>query len=163
MIKRISIFALAFLLISGVSFAANIPKVVDPESSGESWGMTVYNNSGADLDDGDIVIWDIDSSTSDAYMYVTRTSTANTGPIAGVVRGTITSGSVGEITIFGLDTCDVVTTTNITGAGSPIGTSTTAGSGQRNDNSDGYIVGHSQQAITVGSSTAVIFVNPERN
>ena len=59
------------LFVTSSASAANIPLVTSPSDGGEKWLMNVYNNSGSALDEGDIVVWDIDASTGDDYMYVT--------------------------------------------------------------------------------------------
>lgn len=70
--------------------------------------IPVYNNSGSALDEGDVVVWDIGSSTGDNDLYVTTTTTADTGLVAGVVgSGGIASASVGSIIVYGLAQCDV--------------------------------------------------------
>lgn len=161
--KRLKILSLAVLLsfvMIGFAFSAQIPDVTQPQAGSEKWSMSVFNNSSSALDDGDIVIWDIDSSTGDAFMYVNTTATANTGPIAGVVQGAISAKSVGSITIYGLDTVDVISTFSSSGPGQVITTSGTTGSGQAGGSTSDYIVGHLQQSVTLGAGSAVIFVNP---
>lgn len=70
--------------------------------------IPVYNNSGSALDEGDVVVWDIGSSTGDNDLYVTTTTTADTGLVAGVVApGGIAAASVGSIIVYGLAQCDV--------------------------------------------------------
>src|SRR3990167_8649697 len=72
--------------------------------------ITVYNNASADLDAGDVVVWDIDASTGDNDLYVTTTTTADTGLVAGVVwPDAITDGSEGSLVVFGFAECDTGT------------------------------------------------------
>ena len=159
MIKRIlSLVILLSFIVTGIAFSAQIPDVTQPASGPEKWQMSVFNNSGAALDDGDLVIWDVGSSTGDDDMYVTTSTTAGTGPIAGVVEGSIAIASTGSITVYGVTNVDTdgggVTGagTNMT-VGSQTGTATTIGS-----RTNAHLLGVSV-AATASNSTQ-IFVNP---
>ena len=126
--KKLLLSLVAILALAGVALAANIPSVVDPQNGPETWLTAVYNNSGSTLDVGDVVVWDIGSSTGDDDNYVTTTTTASTQIVAGVVYpAAIAAASTGSIAIKGIATCDV----NSVGANamSPLCTSTTGGSG----------------------------------
>ena len=107
MIKKYLFIVLALLLMFGVANAANIPMVLDPQNAPEVWTTEVYNNSGATLTSGMVVVWDSATDTTDAsYAYrtswVTTTSTADLINVAGVVvDGTIVAGDVGTIAIYG--------------------------------------------------------------
>lgn len=91
--------------------------------------IPVYNNSGATLDAGDVVIANFSASTGDNDLYVTTSTTADTGIVVGVVwPADIASTDVGSVVVYGFAECDV----NIGGISvdGPICTSTTAGSGK---------------------------------
>lgn len=159
--KHLLIISLALLFCLGVAFsvhAANIPTVTSPSDSGERWLMNVYNNSGAALDDGDIVIWDIDASTGDDYMYVDTIETQDTGPIAGVVNGSISTAEVGQIVIYGQKDVDLAGIRN-GGIGVTVTTSTTTGSGEPIGGAK-YYVGFLMETVAKGTSSASIMVNP---
>lgn len=120
---------LSLLALAGVSHAANIPGAVDPKGGPEVWTVPVYNNSGGTLDVGDVVIWDIVSSTGDNDNYVTTTTTADyTGPVAGVVYpADIAAGDSGTIAIYGVVQVDAIAA-HLTSDNALACTSTTAGS-----------------------------------
>lgn len=80
----------------------------------------VLNNSGAILNDGDVVIWD-----TSADRAVTRTATRDHKKVAGVVRGQIASGAYGRIQTDGIGYVRVTATT---ARGDLLVTSTTNGS-----------------------------------
>lgn len=161
--KKLKLFSLAILLsfvVIGFAFAAQIPDITQPSTGNESWSMQVHNNSGAALDDGDVVIWDIDSSTGDDDMYITTTSTKGTGPIAGVVKGSIAIGDVGTIVVYGYATVDTVGAGEAGGRGTPMTTSGTTGSVTTDAAAGNYILGDSVVATSSGST--IVFVNPGR-
>ncbi len=160
--KQFKILSLAILLsfaVTGLAFSAQIPDITQPTTGNEAWNMQVFNNSGAALDAGDVVIWDIDSSTNDEFMYVDTTETAGTGPIAGVVLDTIGISETGTITVYGYATVDTAPRT-VTGRGTAMTTSATTGSAQAIVFGAGetYVLGHSLVATSSGST--IVFVNP---
>lgn len=160
MIKKLAlIFALVTIGFTGVALAAGIPEVTSPRDSSEYWTMKVYNNASADLDAGDVVIWDIDSSTGDNDMYVTTTTTQGTGPVAGVVLNAITDGDVGTIVVYGVTTVDTDPTAGVGAVGIPMGTSGVVGNAQPCDAAD-YYLGFSLVATSSNSTT--VFVCPGR-
>src|SRR3990167_11398181 len=127
--KKLLLALMAFLLLGGVSFAANIPNVVDPDdgSPSEVWITPVYNNSGGTLDVGDVVVWDMEQSTGDDDNWVTTTTTAATSLVAGVVYPRdIVSADIGTIAIRGPVAVDAAGSLN--SVDGPACTSTTAGS-----------------------------------
>lgn len=149
--KKILSLSLALLLIAGASFAHNVS--INPKDGPMTITVPVYNNSGSILDAGDVVVWDIGSSTGDNDNYVTTTTTGDTVLVAGVVYpADISTGDTGSIAIFGVVDCDV----NAFGAvpaGTPLCTSTTAGAGRACINSaDSKAYGHATAAISVSSS-----------
>jgi len=125
--KILSLVAILVLGIATVSYAffgAADPKTTDGAANVK---IPVYNNSGSALDEGDVVVWDIGSSTGDNDLYVTTTTTANTGLVAGVVsEAGIAAASNGSIIVYGLAKCDLV---DGVAAGGLICTGTTAGGG----------------------------------
>lgn len=126
--RSIKLFLLSLLFVSmaGLGYAANIPELVDPDEGPEVWVTSVYNNSGGTLDAGDIVVWDISSSTGDNDNYVTTTTSACTHLVAGVVYpNDIAAGKPGTIAIRGIVDVDAVSGTIVTNTA--IGTSATAG------------------------------------
>jgi len=127
------IVVLAILSLSGIAFGAGIPTAVEPQNSPEIWTMEVYNNSGAVLQSGMVVVWDFENSSSpaiytDRLMYVTTTATTDHVFTAGVVvDDTIPITGVGTICVWGpvyvlcQDAADAVTVSGL------VGTSTTTG------------------------------------
>lgn len=94
-------FVLAILLMASVASAATIPGAVNAKEGPEIWTTTVYNNSGAALESGTVVIWDIDAATGDDDNYV-NTSTTESALVAGVVwPAQIATASIGIIAIRG--------------------------------------------------------------
>lgn len=104
--KRYLFILAALLLVSGVAVAANIPMVVAPGDGPEIWTTEVYNDSGAALSSGSVVVWDYTDSDMYDYdlrrMYVTTSTTADDVAVAGiVVSPTIAAGDTGTIAIWG--------------------------------------------------------------
>lgn len=158
-----SIF-LALLLsfsMTGVVFAANIPEYIDPDDGGpEIWTTEVYNNSGAALDIGDIVVWDIGSSTGDNDNWVTTTTTADTFLVAGVVYPVgITTAATGTIAIKGPVSVDVITA-SATAAGQLICSSATAGSGANCTTQTGQAAAIGFTNAAASSGTVMVTVQP---
>ena len=96
-------------------------------AGGANVRIPVYNNSGADLDEGDVVVWDIGSATGDDDLYVTTTTTSDTGLVAGVIASTCTTGSDCSLIVYGLAQCDLGA--QGVGAGGILCTSVTTGGG----------------------------------
>ena len=128
--KKYLISLLSLLLVTGVAFGASIPSGVNPKEGPEIWLTEVYNNSGTALDAGDVVVWDIGSSTGDNDNYVTTTTTKDTALVAGVVYPAgIAASASGSIAIRGVVDCDLLAAQDAA-AGSFICTSGTAGDGK---------------------------------
>jgi len=109
--KKLFLTLLAILLITGIASAAGIPYYVDAKTGPEVWITSVYNNSGGTLDVGDVVVWDISSSTGDNDNYVTTTTTASTFLVAGVVYPLdIAAANEGTIAIMGPVAVDCAST-----------------------------------------------------
>lgn len=127
--KRWFIVLVSILSICSVTTAQAYFMIADPKSSNGAARVKVpvYNNSGSALDTGDVVIWDVGSSTGDNDLYVTTTTTANTGLVAGVVDSAIGAASVGFIVTYGFAECDIANTVL---NGTLICTGITAGSGR---------------------------------
>lgn len=90
--------------------------------------IPVYNNSGGTLDAGDVVVADFDASTGDNDLYVTTTTTADTGLVIGVVwPADIAATAVGSVVVYGFAECDV--DAGGIGEASTLCTGTTAGTG----------------------------------
>jgi hypothetical protein len=125
-IKLFLLLALSMTMFAGVAQSHEIWQ--EPQNGGPaSVKIAVYNNSGSALDEGDVVVWDVGSSTGDDDLWVTTTTTVDTEIVAGVVgSGGIGIGGVGSITIFGHAQCDVSTSV---AAGGLICTKGTAGGG----------------------------------
>src|SRR3990167_5752867 len=130
--KLLNVF-LVVLLILGmavVSQAASIPQSERGNEGPAPWYIPVYNNSGSDFDAGDVVTWDIGSSTGDNDNYVTTTTASDTLLVAGVVwPNAITAGDTGTIAIKGVVECDIGA--QGVGAGGPLCTSATTGGGDQ--------------------------------
>lgn len=154
--KKILSFIFALLLLAGVANAS--VWVADPRTTegSASLKIDVYNNSGGALDAGDVVIWDIGSSTGDDDLYVTTTTTAETSIVAGVVwPAAIASGGIGSIVVYGFAQCDIGGAS--VAANSPVCTSTTAGGGKScTDASVKYAI---QTVATAASGSDDCFVN----
>lgn len=153
--KFLSLFVAALLLtgFATESFATVIPSAEDPLNGSQLSLKPVYNNSGAALSAGDVVVWDISNSTGDDDNYVTTTTTGDTVLVAGVVyRNSIPAASTGYIVVNG------VVPVNIYGGGNtvngPLCSSTVAGKARsclNNDVAFGYVttvVDSSNQANT---------------
>ncbi len=148
---------MAVLLIAGPVSAASIPGVEDPKDGPGVWLVPVFNNSGATLDEGDVVVWDISSSTGDNDNYVTRTTTADTFLVAGVItNSSVVDQSTGTIAIRGVVTVD--TTTSV-GIGSLMCSSGTAGSATQCSStvSDADAFGFATAASAAGTATVYVF------
>lgn len=129
--KKYLVCLLSLLLISGVAYGASIPNAVNPKDGPEIWLTEVYNNSGSALDAGDVVVWDIGSSTGDDDNYVTTSTTADTMLVAGVVYPAgIAASASGSIAIKGIVDCDVPSASGTIAAGSYLCTSGVAGNGK---------------------------------
>jgi len=124
------ILLIAILLVFSVSTSQAFFMIADPITTegAANVKVPVHNNSGTALDEGDVVVWDVGSSTGDNDLYVTTTTTADTGLVAGVVsQGGIAVGDQGSIVVYGLAQCDIVDPGPA--AGALLCTSGTAGGG----------------------------------
>lgn len=151
---------LAILLVAGVAHAISIPQSEDPKTGPAVWTVPVYNNSGGTLDVGDVVVWDIASSTGDDDNYVTTTTTADTFLVAGVVYGNdILAASRGVIAVHGVVSVDLVTTSHVN-AGTLLCSGTTAGAAQACSDltSDNEAIGFSVTEAGTGASTGQVFL-----
>ncbi len=124
--KKLLSFLFAALLLTTLTGAVLAHTIAyDPQSTMGNIAVPVYNNSGAALAAGDVVVWDIGSSTGDDDAYVTTTTTADTSIVAGIIwPATINAGNTGSMVIWGLAQCDIKGASN---AGSVLCSSTTAG------------------------------------
>lgn len=141
-------FFLALLLVCGSASAANIPTAVDAKNYPIVWTESVYNGSGSNISTGRVVVWDFDTSDSDASTYyddicnwVKVTATANDPWTAGVVPidNGILNGERGIIIIKGpavvydgtgydvLTANDIVASSTTSGAIEEVSTVTTDG------------------------------------
>lgn len=146
---------MALLLVGSAAYAHNL--AYDPTNGPAAIHVPAYNNSGSALDQGDVVIWDIDASTGDDDFYVTTTTTAETSLVAGVVgSGGCAAASSCSIVVWGIAQCD----TDAGGVGEmgPLCTSSTAGAGQACTNSDAAY-GIASVAV-VGAGQDDCFINP---
>lgn len=153
--KKILFSLFAVLLMCGTVMAGGIPDTIDPQNGPFFGSITVFNNSGGTLSAGDTVIWDIDSSTGDNDAYVTTTTTADTGLVAGIVwPAQITDQSTGSMATWGVVQCDVAG--NVV-ADTHLCSSTTAGEAATcTDDSEAF--GH---AVASGLDTLVnCFIDP---
>lgn len=108
--KKFTLFLAAILVALGMTVNAQAWFVANPRDTagGANVKIPVYNNSGSALDEGDVVVWDIGSSTGDDDLYVTTTTTADTGLVAGVIGpGGCATGSDCQLIVYGLAQCDV--------------------------------------------------------
>jgi hypothetical protein len=156
--RKYLVCLLSLLLFAGVAFGASIPSSVNPKEGPEIWLTEVYNNSGSALDAGDVVVWDIASSTGDNDNYVTTTTTKDTALVAGVVYPAgISASASGSIAIRGVVDCDTLTAVDGLGASSFLCTSATAGDGKACTNTNNaYAI--TTAASSSGSATCYVFV-----
>lgn len=154
--RKLFLFLIAILLIAGIASAHTI--AINPKDGPMTQVIPVYNNSGSVLDAGDVVVWDIGSSTGDNDNYVTTTTTADTVIVAGVVYpADISTGDTGSIVIYGVVDCDI--SSIALPAGSVLCSSATAGAARAcADGADAKGFGHTLAAITA-SSSGKCFVN----
>jgi hypothetical protein len=134
--KYIGLFV-AVLLLGSVTYSYSHSILADPKTTdGAAYQVTpIYNNSGAALDAGDVVVWDIGNSTGDNDLYVTTTTTADTGIVAGVVLSAIGIASEGSAVVWGFAQCDIGA--QGVGDGGPICTSATTGGGDMCSDANG--------------------------
>lgn len=132
------ILVITAILALGIAFNAQAwIRGINPQSADGQGAvvMPVYNNSGGALDEGDVVVWDIGSSTGDNDIYVTTTTTANTGLVAGVVtEAGCATASACSIIVFGPAQCDTAAAVI---SGETLCSSTTAGAGDSCTATDG--------------------------
>ncbi len=110
---------LALLLAgSGLAWADGIPTVQDVVARKVPWTVTAYNNSGADISSGNVVVWDTSSAsfTNSGYPYITTTTTVDDPWTAGVTQAEVCkSGTTCDIVVYGpvlvraLDALDAIT------------------------------------------------------
>jgi hypothetical protein len=108
--KKYLFLVLAFLLAYGTANATNIPQVTDPKNYPTVWTELVYNGSGSDIATGMCVVWDYDTSDSDAGTIYDDTcawvktcddeSSPWTAGVTTIGQG-IANGAVGRIIIRG--------------------------------------------------------------
>ena len=157
------LIALAVLLMAGGTAFAGLQVSSDGVRGDAGQILTsVYNNSGADLTSGTIVVWDSTGADSTLGAYVTTTTSADSNLAAGVVvSDTILSGGVGTICVYGpvfalyANSTDGSTDT----AGTAIGTTTVAGQ-FGNGTGLGCILGAVSAGDTADRVRVKIFVNP---
>lgn len=147
--KRIMLISLAILLMGSLAFAHTL--MYDPTGAlSDMTNVQIPVYSVGALDAGDVVVWDIDTSTGDNDAYVETTTTADTGVVAGVIwPNAISALGTGTMVIYGMAECDV----NASGVGAiaPLCTSTTAGSAGNcvsTDGSGSYAI----STATIGAS-----------
>ena len=118
--KKLILSILILFLFTGVSFATNVPRVVDPINQKEIWVTKVYNNDTQTADVGDCVEWDIDSSTNNDKNYIVECDSVNTFLTAGIIwpvdilsesegvmaiRGPVPANMSGPVTLVGTLVC----------------------------------------------------------
>ena len=161
--KKFRLFLLAALLIVSITGLAKAQTIAcDPLNGPCFEAQSVYNNSGNTLDVGDVVVWDIGSSTGDNDNYVTTTPTTGTFLVAGIVYPiAIAASSSGSIVTYGEVAVDTVTDGTAPAAGSALCTSGTAGAARAcagTGAQTSFSFGHATAVSSSGSVTA--FVNP---
>ena len=157
--RKLFSILLAAMLIVSIAGYSQAQGIVDTDAGPYYEVTSVYNNSGGTLDVGDVVIWDIGSSTGDDDQYVTTTTSADTFLVAGVVYpADIAASSSGSIVTKGAVTVDVATSNNINSAGALLCTGTTAGGAAvcSNGQDDGNAFGFT--TATVSSSTVKAYL-----
>ena len=128
-------FAVCALLLvgSGVAFADSIPQIVNPQSGGigeSAWKRIVYNDSGADIQSGEVVVWD--STDTDFIQsgrpFITTTTTVDDPWTAGVIADNICrASSQCEIIVSGPAFVRCSDNSDAVGINTTVGTSGIAG------------------------------------
>ena len=104
--KFIALFALTLALAgSQVVWASSFPAAEDAQN--QEMGqvtITVYNDSGATLASGAVVVWDQGDTdvTESRRPYVTTSTTASDPYTAGVIKNTCGAGDQCEMIVYGL-------------------------------------------------------------
>ena len=132
------LFALALVVsIAGVVYSHQGSYNPQVNDGGAYIAVPVFNNeSSTTMDAGDVVVWDISSSTGDNDAYVKLSTTADTGIVAGVVwPSDILAQTSGSMVIWGIVECDIGA--DGVGADSPICSSATSGGGDQCPSTDG--------------------------
>ncbi len=158
--KKVFIVLVSILCVCSVAHAYFM--IGDPRKTDAAANIKipVFNNSGVALDTGDVVIWDVGSSTGDNDLYVTTTTTSNTGLVAGVVSSAIGISSSGSIIVYGFAECDIDSTPrgNVVN-GTILCTSGTAGDGEPClDDNQSYAIAN---ATIAAGAQGNCFVNRE--
>lgn len=129
--KIISLMLAVLLLASGQAMAVTVS--ADGDSGAANRILTaVFNDSGATLTSGTVVIWDTEAADPAAAglgAYVTTTTTADTNLVAGVVHAdSIVDQGIGMIQIYGpRQVLFAHATDNTATIGAALGTTTVAG------------------------------------
>lgn len=101
--KKLFLLLLAVLLIAGTAWAISFPGSEDAEEGPYVWTVPVYNNSGASLSVGTLVVWQFTSSTGDDDNYVTTSTDTDTFLVAGIVYpNAIAATDSGTIAVHGV-------------------------------------------------------------
>lgn len=159
--RKLFLVLVALLVVSVGNAQAWFAADAKTTNGAASVSIPIYNDddSSSDWDAGDVIVLDASDSTGDNDLYGTRTTTADTGLVVGVVwPSAITNGNVGSVVVYGFAECDL-SALGIA-ADSPICTSTTAGAGDAcSSGTAGYRYAVSN--IAGAASTQVsCFVNP---
>ena len=154
--KKFLFVLLAVLLIAGSAQALSIPQSEDAKAGPGISLRPVFNNDTTTLSAGDVVVWDIGSSTGDNDNYVIDTATADTYIVAGVVwPNSIPAKSRGHIAVHGVVDCDIVA--NGVQTGGLICSSTTEGEGQTcGVNDAAYAIATAVIANTTGKCLVIV-------
>jgi len=150
--RKVLFALLAVLFIAGVAFAHTIG--VDPKAGPMIQTIPVFNNhASTTMDAGDVVVWDIGNSTGDNDNYVTLSTTADTGLVAGVIwPASIVAQSTGTMAIYGMVECDVAAL--VVSEHDQLCTSTTSGAGKGCAFSAAGAGGNNYAIAGVASTTA---------
>ena len=182
--KKILFMVLALLLVYGVANATNIPQMVDPKNYPTVWTEVVYNGSGSNIATGVIVLWDFDTSDSDAGTIYDDTgmwvkldndeASPWTAGVTTIARETgassdiaISNGNVGRIIIKGpavvhmtaAAACTVNALVSSNGAGKVLDESASAGEAVLGVCIKASAAGNDIEA-DIGAASALIYVNP---
>lgn len=119
----------------------------DPSVRAGQIVVPVYNDGTSAIAAGNVVVWDTTSTAADVdAAIVATTTTADTNIVAGVIwPAAIPAGGEGSMVIWGWAKCDVVAAVP---KGSPLCTSTTAGSGGYCADNDGAYAFLTENAAT---------------
>lgn len=158
--RKLFLVLIAILLTCGVASAVSIPQSENASTGGPYvWTVPVHNNeSSTTMDVGDVVCWDIDSSTGDDDNYVYICDSADTYIVAGVVYGNdISAGDNGTVAVHGVVSVDYATSGGTHGgAAGALVCNSSSGATAKNCQTDAAAFGIVTTAASSGVATVYL-------